>query len=135
MKNNIASNQPVSSAEKSSINNQKNKSRDLRGIMVRASSLALLFGAAYLVYVLQGDFNRYNLHGLDSTWELAFLAVTGSLLLFRAGFFFYNLYLYLRYKPINSVSNEELPTCTVIVPAYNEGKQVWATLNSLAKSD
>lgn len=135
MKNNIASNQPVSSAEKSSINNQKNKSRDLRGIMVRASSLALLFGAAYLVYVLQGDFNRYNLNGLDSTWELAFLAVTGSLLLFRAGFFFYNLYLYLRYKPINSVSNEELPTCTVIVPAYNEGKQVWATLNSLAKSD
>lgn len=135
MKNNIASNQPVSSAEKSSINNQKNKSRDLRGIMVRASSLALLFGAAYLVYVLQGDFNRYNLNGLDSTWELAFLAVTGSLLLFRAGFFFYNLYLYLRYKPINSVSNEELPTCTVIVPAYNEGKQVWATLKSLAKSD
>jgi hyaluronan synthase len=135
MKNNIASNQSVSSAEKSSINNQKNKSRDLRGIMVRASSLALLFGAAYLVYVLQGDFNRYNLNGLDSTWELAFLAVTGSLLLFRAGFFFYNLYLYLRYKPINSVSNEELPTCTVIVPAYNEGKQVWATLKSLAKSD
>jgi hyaluronan synthase len=135
MKNNIASNQSVSSTEKSSINNQKNKSRDLRGIMVRASSLALLFGAAYLVYVLQGDFNRYNLNGLDSTWELAFLAVTGSLLLFRAGFFFYNLYLYLRYKPINSVSNEELPTCTVIVPAYNEGKQVWATLKSLAKSD
>lgn len=135
MKNNIASNQPVSSAEKSSINNQKNKSKDLRGIMVRASSLALLFGAAYLVYVLQGDFNRYNLNGLDSTWELVFLAVTGSLLLFRAGFFFYNLYLYLRYKPINSVSNEELPTCTVIVPAYNEGKQVWATLKSLAKSD
>jgi len=135
MKNNIASNQSVSSAEKSSINNQKNKSRDLRGIMVRASSLALLFGAAYLVYVLQGDFNRYNLNGLDSTWELAFLAVTGSLLLFRAGFFFYNLYLYLRYKPINSVSDEELPTCTVIVPAYNEGKQVWATLKSLAKSD
>ncbi|GGW86319.1 glycosyltransferase [Salegentibacter mishustinae] len=135
MKNNIASNQSVSSAEKSSINNQKNKSRDLRGIMVRASSLALLFGAAYLVYVLQGDFNRYNLNDMDSTWELAFLAVTGSLLLFRAGFFFYNLYLYLRYKPINSVSNEELPTCTVIVPAYNEGKQVWATLKSLAKSD
>ncbi|MDX1721217.1 MAG: glycosyltransferase family 2 protein [Salegentibacter mishustinae] len=135
MKNNIASNQSVSSAEKSSTNNQKNKSRDLRGIMVRASSLALLFGAAYLVYVLQGDFNRYNLNGLDSTWELVFLAVTGSLLLFRAGFFFYNLYLYLRYKPINSVSNEELPTCTVIVPAYNEGKQVWATLKSLAKSD
>src|SRR5690606_14307833 len=91
--------------------------------------------AAYLVYALQGDFSRYNLEGMDSSWGIAFLAVTGSLLLFRAGFFFYNLYLYLRYKPISSVTNEDLPTVTVIVPAYNEGKQVWATLMSLAKSD
>ncbi|MDX1604019.1 MAG: glycosyltransferase family 2 protein, partial [Salinimicrobium sediminis] len=94
-----------------------------------------LFGAAYLVYVLQNDFSRYNLSGLDSNWGIAILAVTGSLLLFRAGFFFYNLYLYLRYKPIASVTDAELPTVTVIVPAYNEGKQVWATLMSLAKSD
>ena len=139
MKSNIiASDQVISSADKSvfkEFSKQKNKSRDLRGIMVRASSLALLFGAAYLVYALQGDFTRYNLDGLNSTWGMAIFVITGSLLLFRAGFFFYNLYLYLRYKPISSVSNENLPTCTVIVPAYNEGKQVWATLMSLAKSD
>lgn len=134
MNNHIASNQSVSSIDNSD-KPQKSRPRDLRGILVRASSLALLFGATYLVYVLQGDFNRYSFNGLDSTWELAFLAVAGSLLVFRAGFFFYNLYLYLRYKPINSVSNEALPTCTVIVPAYNEGKQVWSTLKSLAKSD
>lgn len=133
--NKIASDKSILYTDKSSVKLQKNKSRDLRGIIVRASSLALLFGAAYMVYILQGDFNRYNLNGLDSSWELAFLVVTGSLLLFRAGFFLYNLYLYLRYKPINSVSNEDLPTCTVIVPAYNEGIQVWATLKSLAKSD
>ncbi len=136
--NTIASDQVISSADKSAFNEfskQKNKVRDLRGIMVRASSLALLFGAAYLVYALQGDFSRYNLDGLNSTWGMAIFVITGFLLLFRAGFFFYNLYLYLRYKPISSVSNENLPTCTVIVPAYNEGKQVWATLMSLAKSD
>jgi hyaluronan synthase len=136
--NTIASEQLNSSANESTSNkfsNQKNKSRDLKGIMVRASSLALLFGAAYLVYALQGDFTRYSFNGLDSTWETVILVITGSLLLFRAGFFFYNLYLYLRYKPISSVNNENLPTCTVIVPAYNEGKQVWATLMSLAKSD
>ena len=138
MKSNIASDQVFSSAEESAFNEfsiQKNKSRDLRGIMVRASSLALLFGAAYLVFALQADFTRYSFDGLDSTWGMVVLGITGSLLLFRAGFFFFNLYLYLRYKPISSVSNENLPTCTVIVPAYNEGKQVWATLMSLAKSD
>ncbi|WP_372920449.1 glycosyltransferase family 2 protein [Salegentibacter sp.] len=136
--NTIASEQLNYSTKESAFNEfskGKNKSRDLRGIMVRASSLALLFGAAYLVYALQADFTRYNLDGLDSTWGMTVLAITGSLLLFRAGFFFYNLYLYLRYKPISSVNNEDLPTCTVIVPAYNEGKQVWATLMSLAKSD
>lgn len=115
--------------------NPKVKPRDLRGIIVRASTLVLLMGAAYLVYILQGDFARYNLDRLDSNWGMLFFIIAGVLLLFRAGFFIYNLYLYFRYKPISSVTNEALPTCTVIVPAYNEGKQVWATLMSLAKSD
>lgn len=111
------------------------KQRDLRGILVRASSLMLLMGAAYLVYVLQNDFDKYNLERLDSNWGMAFFIIAGGLFLFRAGFFIYNLYLYFRYKPVTSVADDELPTCTVIVPAYNEGKQVWATLMSLAKSD
>jgi len=127
-------NKSISTVGNSYLNN-KNKSKDLKGILVRASSLALLFGAAYLVYALQSDFNRFSFANLDSTWGTIILMITGSLLLFRAGFFFYNLYLYLRYKPISSVTDENLPTCTVIVPAYNEGKQVWATLISLAKSD
>ncbi|TDN87651.1 hyaluronan synthase [Salegentibacter sp. 24] len=137
MKNTIATKKIISTADKTAFPtfSNKNKPSDRRGIMVRAISLALLFGAAYLVYVLQGDFTRYNLDGLNSSWGTAILIITGSLLLFRAGFFFYNLYLYLRYKPISSVDNDKLPTCTVIVPAYNEGKQVWATLMSLAKSD
>ncbi len=47
----------------------------------------------------------------------------------------YILYLYVKYKPVKSVSDEELPTVTVIVPAYNEGELVWQTLLSLADSD
>src|SRR5690606_25293781 len=42
---------------------------------------------------------------------------------------------YLQYKPIASVADEELPSCTVIVPAYNEGKLVYETLMSLDQSD
>jgi hyaluronan synthase len=134
----IAPDQLNTSAEQSAFNENSNpqqKAKNIKGVLVRASSLALLMSAAYLVYALQGDFSRYNLAGLDSTWGLIFLITSGGLLLFRAGFFFYNLYLYFRYKPISSVGSEDLPTCTVIVPAYNEGKQVWATLMSLAKSD
>lgn len=108
---------------------------DLKGIIVRASSIVLLIGAAYLVYALQNDFTRYNLEKLDSTWGRIFFMLAAVLFLFKAGFFIYNLMLYLRYKPVESVSDEELPSCTVIVPAYNEGKQVWATLMSLAKSE
>jgi hyaluronan synthase len=63
------------------------------------------------------------------------MVIAGALLLFKASFFMYTLYKYFRYKPIASVSDKELPTCTVIVPAYNEGKQVYDTLMSLAKSD
>lgn len=123
------------SAEESTKHQTVAPPRNLKGVLVRASSLVLLMSAAYLVFALQTDFNQYNLDGLNSHWELVLLIVAGSLFLFRAGFFIYNLYLYLRYKPVAAVKDEELPTCTVIVPAYNEGKQVWSTLMSLAKSD
>ena len=41
----------------------------------------------------------------------------------------------LRYRPIDSVSDEALPTLSVVVPAYNEGCLVLQTLRSLADSD
>ena len=39
------------------------------------------------------------------------------------------------YKAAPALSDEELPGCTVIVPAYNEGKHVAETLFSLLESD
>lgn len=40
-----------------------------------------------------------------------------------------------RYRPLPSVEDDVLPTVAVIVPAYNEGRQVYETLLSLARSD
>lgn len=40
-----------------------------------------------------------------------------------------------RYKPVPGASDEDLPTVTVVVPAYNEGHLVQETLRSLATSD
>lgn len=103
--------------------------------LVLMSTFLLMIGAAFLVYELQPQFQQIHSDRINSTWGLVFIIVSALLLFFKGGFFLYNLSLYLRYKPIASVTNDLLPTCTVIVPAYNEGKQVWDTLLSLANSD
>jgi hyaluronan synthase len=108
---------------------------DAWGVFVLGSTFVLMLGAVYLMYVLQSDFTQFNLDRMSSKLGLAFMVLAGGLFLFKAGFFLYTLFQYFRYKPIASVKDNELPTCTVIVPAYNEGKQVWHTLMSLADSD
>jgi len=105
------------------------------GIVVLISTFILMLGSAYLVYFLQSDFTEINTARMNTTWGYAFFILASALFLYRGAFFIYNLVLYFKYKPIESVTNEELPTCTVIVPAYNEGKQVYATLMSLAESE
>lgn len=47
----------------------------------------------------------------------------------------WRLILFLRYRPVESVSDPELPTVTVVVPAYNEGRHVYKTLISLFASN
>lgn len=104
------------------------------GSIVLVGSFLLMIGAAFLVFELQNDFQQFNIDRMSSSGGLFFLVLATALFLLKASFFIYTLYLYIKYKPIKSVSDTELPTCTVIVPAYNEGKQVWATLMSLADS-
>lgn len=105
------------------------------GVFVLGSTFVLMIGAAYLVFILQNDFTQFRLDRRASTFGFVFMAIASGLFLYKALFFLYTLVRYFMYKPITSVSDEELPTVTVIVPAYNEGKQVWATLKSLAESD
>ncbi|WP_084273423.1 glycosyltransferase [Maribacter antarcticus] len=105
------------------------------GVFVLGSTLVLMLGSAYLVFILQNDFTQFRLDRKSSTFGFIFIAIASGLFLYKALFFLYTLVRYFMYKAISSVSDEELPTVTVIVPAYNEGKQVWATLISLAESD
>ncbi|WP_321495023.1 glycosyltransferase [uncultured Desulfobacter sp.] len=44
----------------------------------------------------------------------------------------WRIILVVKYRPVPGVSDDELPACTVVVPAYNEGRQVFDTLKSLA---
>ncbi|TPD70574.1 glycosyltransferase family 2 protein [Flavobacterium microcysteis] len=104
-------------------------------LMILSGTFLLMIIGAYLAYEFQPEFYQFNVDRLNSAIGFPFLILASALLLFKAGFMLYSIYLYFRYKPVKSVSDELLPTCTVIVPAYNEGKLVWDTLLSIAESD
>lgn len=114
---------------------RRNRSFTPLHYVVLLGAVALMIGAAFTVYVLQPDFEKASLQRWSTSWGVGLAILTTSLLAYKLCFLLYILALYLRYKPVQSVSDELLPTCTVIVPAYNEGKQVWDTLVSLAESD
>ncbi len=95
----------------------------------------LLFGAVSLFYFLQPYFEEIHLERMNTPWGIALMVTGLSLLIVKISFLIYILVLYLRYKVIEAVSDEQLPMCTVIVPAYNEGELVYKTLTSLAESD
>ena len=103
--------------------------------IILSATILLLLAGAVVVYLLQPDFDTFRESRINSPIGLTFLAIALGLLAFKISFLLYNVYLYFQYKPIESVSDELLPTCTVIVPAYNEGNLVYETLKSIANSD
>ncbi|RZJ70576.1 glycosyltransferase [Flavobacterium sp.] len=105
------------------------------GTLVLVGSFIAMIAASVALFSLQDDFTQFNSERLESSWSFWFLIVTSILFAFKFLFFIYNAVLYFKYKPTDSVSSEELPICTIIVPAYNEGKLVFQTLMSLAESD
>ncbi len=107
----------------------------LSDYLVLITTFILMFGAVYLVYRFQPHYEQIRLERMNTIWGTAFVILAVSLLVIKLCFLAYILILYLRYKAVKSVSDELLPTCTIIVPAYNEGKLVWQTLLSIANSD
>ncbi len=109
--------------------------RKISNRIILTATMLLLVGGASLVYFLQPDFQQFNQSRMNSTLGFSFLIMTLGLILFKVSFLIYNVYLYFTYKPIESVTDDLLPTVTVIVPAYNEGNLVLQTLRSIANSD
>lgn len=106
-----------------------------RHLFILISTFLLMIGAAFAVYLLQPDFQEMNLKRMDTLGGMILVILASSLLIIKISFLLYITRLFFRYKPVNSVTDEELPFCTVIVPAYNEGKLVYSTLLSLVESD
>lgn len=111
---------------------RRNNKRDF-GILV--CTQIVLFSAIYAVSNFQPYY--YELHyqrmqSLSGRFQIYFFL---AILIFQIFFLIYVAYLYAKYKAIATVSDEELPTCTIVVPAYNEGRLVYETLMSIANSD
>jgi hyaluronan synthase len=103
--------------------------------VVLSATFLLLFSSVYAVYLLQPQFEELHLERMNTPLGIFIIGLGLFLLAVKLSFLLYLFVLYLRYKPVASVTDEELPTCTVIVPAYNEGQLVYQTLHSLANSD
>ncbi len=125
----------VEKKETATITDEITSKRQLSNRIILTATMLLLVGGASLVYFLQPDFQQFNQSRMNSPLGISFLILTLGLLLFKVSFLIYNVYLYFKYKPIESVTDELLPTVTVIVPAYNEGNLVLQTLRSIANSD
>ncbi|KJD31335.1 glycosyl transferase family 2 [Tamlana nanhaiensis] len=103
-------------------------------ITLLATFIFLLIGIYFFSY-FQIDLKQFNADSRSTNIGLIFMITAGLLFAYRACFFIFICYKYFKYKPIEPFNDEDLPTCTVIVPAYNEGKLVYDTLISLSKSD
>ena len=113
----------------------KSKTGSSYNKIVLLSTFLMLVMGIYFFSVFSGDFEEFNANRMGSTLGYIFILSATTLLVFKTLFFLYKAYNYFKYKPVASVSDDELPTVTIIVPAYNEGEQVWDTLKSLANSN
>lgn len=137
--NNIVINTKIKTKKLSSDINlfltSKSKTESPYNNIVLLSSFLLLLVGIYVFYVFRNDFEQFSADKASSTLGYIFIIMASGLFAFKATFFLYKTYNYFKYKSIAAVSDNELPSCTVIVPAYNEGKQVWDTLMSLVNSN
>lgn len=113
----------------------QNKSRNNTHTWVLLATLVAMVSAIVMVIQLQPDFEQLHAERLASAWGTTIVWSGSIMLAISLSFLAYITYLFFKYKPIEGVSNELLPTCTVIVPAYNEGALVYKTLLSLAEND
>jgi hyaluronan synthase len=68
-------------------------------------------------------------------WGPAYIFLGRAMFFANAAAFIWRVTLVTKYSPSEECTDEELLKCTVVVPAYNEGRQVLHTLRSILNSD
>lgn len=102
--------------------------------LFHTNTALLVLAAALTLPNFQYQFEEMRSVLLSTYWGTTLIVAATAVLTFKLGFLVFMLVHYLRYRAVPSVADAELPTCTVIVPAYNEGRLVYETLVSIANS-
>ncbi len=95
----------------------------------------LMFSAIFAVANFRPYYEEFHLKRLETPFGKVVAVFLITILAFQILFLLYIVYRYFKYKPVASVRDEQLPSCTILVPAYNEGALVYQTLKSIAQSD
>ncbi|HUH35881.1 MAG TPA: glycosyltransferase [Moheibacter sp.] len=103
--------------------------------LVVIGAQVLMIASIWLMGIFHPYFEALHLERMQTLGGRIVIYTLLGLLGFQLLFFAFTTYLYFKYKSIASVSDDLLPKTTVIIPAYNEGKLVFQTLLSIAKSD
>jgi len=102
--------------------------------VIQFNTVLLIAGAGVVLYQFQYQFQEIRTIMFNSTLGTTFFYFTMFIVSFKVMFLIYLLLHFLRYKPVAAASDQDLPTCTIIVPAYNEGRFVYDTLMSISSS-
>lgn len=102
--------------------------------VIQFNTVLLIAGAGVVLYQFQHQFQEIRAIMFNSAIGTTFFYFTMFIISFKVMFLIYLLIHYLRYKPVAAASDQDLPTCTIIVPAYNEGRFVYDTLMSISSS-
>jgi hyaluronan synthase len=103
--------------------------------IIHINTFLLIIGAGIVLYRFQHQFQEIREMLMTSIPGIIFLILSVFALVFKVLFLLFLFYKFLKYRPIKSVSDDLLPSCTVIIPAYNEGRFVYDTIISVAESD
>lgn len=99
------------------------------------NTLLIIVGSGFILFHFQEQFAEIRTLRFNSIFVSILFYFTVSILTFKILFFIFLWVNFLKYKPVQSVRDKELPNLTIIVPAYNEGAFVFDTLKSIAKSN
>ena len=99
--------------------------------IVTLALIANSIAGAFFVEMPAGRFDFFHMHdAMDHLFTFSlFLAV------FVTSFILLQALLASLYRPVKRKSREELPSCTVLIPAFNEGKAVYDTIECVLQSD
>ncbi len=97
--------------------------------------LGLLALSCLAAYLGMADGGAWLTGSLPNFWSRIIAQVGQVVLVLNVLALLWRIYLVLTYKPVPECAVGELPSLTVVIPAYNEGRQVADTMFSVAASD